>query len=97
MRRFGGVALFLLGVMSGVLCGNLRGHIVQAQTNTNISGCKTLVPKSWGKYEGSSLFGLAFEDDKGVLRFVGHPNCGGLSESSDNVASSMADLTIVRQ
>jgi hypothetical protein len=75
-----------------------HGAVVHAQTATNSTGCITGVRKDWGKYQGSSLFGLTFEDEKGTLRFVAHPNCGGLSEGSDPAAAaSIADLTIIRQ
>ncbi|ADW70597.1 hypothetical protein AciX9_3594 [Granulicella tundricola MP5ACTX9] len=98
MKRWHGVAIFVAGLsVGGAFFAGRQVPVVHAQSTNNYSGCKTLVPKDWGKYEGASLFGITFEDDKGTLRFVGHPNCGGLGETGDSVGLSIADLTIVRQ
>jgi hypothetical protein len=101
MKRSIGLGLFVLGLAAGVFGASRHTPVVHAQSSansmgSNISGCRTVVPKEWGKYQGSSLFGLAFEDEKGTLRFISHPNCGGISESQETVAASIADLSIIR-
>lgn len=78
-----GVAL-LAGVVGGI-AGRMTSpeRIVHAQENySGVTNCITVVPKSWGEFKGGSEYGLAFEDEKGVLRFVLHPGCGSADSPS---------------
>lgn len=59
-------------------------------------GCLSNVPKSWGKFVGASSYGLAFEDDRGTLRFVQHPACSSNS-SAINPPTALSELEIVRK
>lgn len=61
-----------------------------------VSNCMTVVPKSWGDFKGGSQYGLAFEDDKGVVRFVQHPSCGDINSSAEPPVESI-DLEIRRR
>jgi hypothetical protein len=74
-----------------------RTAVVHAQDQfTTFAGCVSGVPKSWGNFMGASSYGLAFQDDKGTVRFVQHPVCGSaLNENSAPVPS--LGLEIVRR
>lgn len=43
---------------------------------SGITNCVMVVPKSWGDFKGGSEYGLAFQDEHGIVRFVLHPSCG---------------------
>lgn len=93
----------LVSVVLAVLAGGVAGRmtaperVVHAQDGySGLTSCVTVVPKSWGEFKGGSEFGLAFEDEKGVLRFVLHPGCGsGDSRGAPNAAQW--DLEVQRR
>ncbi len=58
--------------------------------------CTAQVPAEWGEFRGSSIFGIAFEDDNGTLRFVAHPPCG-TDSSSNPLPAPTVDLLIERK
>jgi hypothetical protein len=73
-----------------------RSVVVHAQDQfSTFAGCVSNVPKSWGDFMGASSYGLAFQDDKGTLRFVQHPLCGAQYENSAPVPS--LGLEVVRK
>jgi hypothetical protein len=79
-----GVLLLLAGMMGGYL---LRGRgalpVVHAQASEyNPAVCQMMVPRVWGEFMGASEYGLAFQDHNGTLRFVQHPGCTSLPQSS---------------
>lgn len=74
-----------VAVLAGVV-GGIAGRMTAPATTvraqeyfSGVSNCVTAVPKSWGDFKGGSEYGLAFEDDKGVVRFVLHPSCGSIN------------------
>lgn len=76
---------------------HLRSGVVHAQDQfTTFGGCISTVPRNWGNFVGASTYGLAFEDDKGTLRFIQHPTCGN-SFSSNSAAEATIDQEIVRK
>ncbi|MDR3792481.1 MAG: hypothetical protein P4L03_03780 [Terracidiphilus sp.] len=94
MRKVQGILLLLVGVAGGYL---VRGSgvlpVVHAQTSVyNPAVCEMSVPRSWGEFRGASEYGLAFQDNNGTLRFVQHPGCTSLPQSSVR-----AELEIKRQ
>ncbi len=63
--------------------------VVHAQDiPSSVSACKSVVPRAWGTYKGSSPLGLNFEDEKGILRFINRPSCGVLSQADGTAAST---------
>lgn len=95
--RYLGMAL-VAGLVGGV-AGRITApeKVVQAQESySGLTSCVTVVPKSWGEFKGGSEFGLAFEDEKGVLRFVLHPGCGS-GDSRGAPATAQWDLKIQRR
>jgi hypothetical protein len=93
------VALVIAGAIFGAgvatvlhRCGRIP--VVHAESQiTAYAKCSSSVPKSWGEFVGASTNGIAFEDDKGTLRFIQHPACGnGLS-----TGIPIVDLEIVRR
>ncbi len=70
-------------------------QVVHAQELQSLPpGCISTIPKSWGQYRGSSVYGLAFEDSSGTIRFLAHPTCGnGLTVVS---ATPLVDLEVRR-
>lgn len=89
-------------VLAGMLCGaSLRDHLtdspVHAQDQfSSLSGCLTAVPKSWGVFVGASTYGMAFEDEKGTLRFLQRPVCD-TTGSASTAPTSAVDLQILRR
>ncbi|HVU44553.1 MAG TPA: hypothetical protein VHD85_00415 [Terracidiphilus sp.] len=93
--RFGGVGLGTVGmVLVAGIAGGVAGRVssllsapaaqVQAQERfSGITNCITVVPRSWGDFKGGSDYGLAFQDDKGVVRFVLHPSCGSVNSPAE--------------
>ena len=72
-------------------------QMVHAQeTYGGLTSCVTVVPKSWGEFKGGSEYGLAFEDENGVLRFVLHPSCGS-TDSRSAPSTSLMDLEVQRR
>jgi hypothetical protein len=91
----------LLLIAGALLCLVVQGFFkVQparaAGQLSNGSVCVGQIPAAWGEYKGSSDYGLAFEDEKGTLRFVSHPPCG-IASSSDAVAAPTVDLKLDRR
>ena len=76
--------LILLAGSFGLVavCSSLKlAAVVHAQdTAASVSACKSVEPKAWGAYRGSSPFSLTFEDEKGTLRFIDRPSCGAISQ-----------------
>jgi hypothetical protein len=94
VRKVQGVLLLLVGIVGGYL---VRGPgalpVVHAQTSVYSSPvCQMSVPRSWGEFSGASEYGLAFQDNNGTLRFVQHPGCTNLPQSSVR-----AELEVKRQ
>ncbi len=99
----GTVGMVVLAAMAGAVAGRVTGQFsipaakVQAQERfTGITNCVTAVPKNWGEFKGGSDYGLAFEDDKGVVRFVLHPSCGSLNSPAEPPPMAI-DLEIQRR
>ena len=94
-----GLALTLVAGLVGGVVGHLTAPEASVHAQDHFSGvnsCITVVPKSWGAYKGGSEYGLAFEDETGVIRFVLHPSCG--SGSSPGMSETSAiDLEIQRR
>jgi hypothetical protein len=89
MKISGPLGFTFVGAITGaVIAIGLHGFeqtaVVHAQDQfTTFAGCVSGVPKSWGNFMGASSYGLAFQDDKGTVRFVQHPVCGSsLNENS---------------
>lgn len=90
--------LLLVGALGGVV-GRMSAPVtkVQAQEQfTGVTNCITAVPKTWGEFKGGSTYGLAFEDDKGVVRFVLHPTCGSINSPAEPPPAPI-DLEIQRR
>ena len=74
-----------------------RPPVVHAQDQfSSFAGCVSAVPKAWGSFVGASSYGLAFQDDKGTVRFVQHPVCGN-ALNVNNAPIPDIDLEIVRR
>src|ERR1700722_17777550 len=102
MKVLGSLGFAMVGVITGAVLstrfhGSEQTAVVHAQDQfTTFAGCISGVPKSWGDFKGASSYGLAFQDDKGTVRFVQHPLCGSaLNENSAPVPS--LGLEIVRR
>ena len=102
MRIWRSIGIAVLGGILGATMAwtlHLRGNAVHAQAQeqfTSFAGCVTVVPKSWGNFMGASTYGMAFQDDKGTVRFIQHPIC----MNADSVASAPTppiDQEIVRK
>jgi hypothetical protein len=81
MGKFRILSVILLAGLAGGVVGHLTS-VPTVHANEYFSGvtnCVTVVPKSWGDFKGGSEYGLAFEDDQGVVRFVLHPGCGDVN------------------
>ena len=84
--RMGKVAIFL---SIGIACGifgrmNAPAAKVHAQEKfAGITACTAVVPKSWGDFRGGSEYGLAFQDQNGVVRFVLHPPCAAVNSPGE--------------
>lgn len=91
--------MLLVAAIAGGVAGRVTSPAakVQAQERfTGITNCVTAVPKSWGEFKGGSDYGLAFEDDKGVVRFVLHPSCGSLNSPAEPPPMAI-DLEVQRR
>lgn len=83
---FGTMGMLLLAGLAGGVAGRLSAPETKVQAQEHFSGvtnCIAVVPRTWGDFKGGSDYGLAFEDDKGVVRFVQHPNCGSLNSPGE--------------
>jgi hypothetical protein len=94
MKMLGPIGFTIGGVITGAAIvigfhGFEETAVVHADDQfTTFAGCVSGVPKSWGNFMGASSYGLAFQDDKGTVRFVQHPVCGSaLNENSAPVPS----------
>ena len=99
LGRFRTLGVALLAGLAGGIAGRVTAPatLVHAQDNySGLANCITTVPRSWGAYKGGSEYGLAFEDEKGVLRFVLHPACGSLDSRGVPPAAPL-DLEIQRR
>lgn len=93
------ILILLVGCFGLVAVGtSLKlAAVAHAQdTPASVSACKSIVPKAWGAYRGSSPFGLTFEDEKGTLRFIDRPSCGAISQSDGTAASTPPSMEIER-
>ena len=94
--------LYLAAALTGavlVIALNKLHHLPMTHAQDDVvtfPGCLTNVPKSWGKFVGASSYGLAFEDDRGTLRFVQHPVCSSNS-SALNPPTAWSELQVVRK
>jgi hypothetical protein len=91
----------LLLIAGALLCLVVQGFFKAQPAHaagqlTNGSVCVGQIPIEWGEFRGSSDYGLAFEDEKGALRFVLHPPCGSLS-SSNPTPAPVIDLILERK
>jgi hypothetical protein len=90
--------LLLAGIAGGV-AGRMSAPETKVHAQEHFSGitnCITVVPKTWGDFKGGSDFGLAFEDEKGVVRFVLHPSCGSVNSPAEPPPMAI-DLEIQRR
>lgn len=105
MKIYSAAALLLVGSVCGSMAGAFYGEGIRAHFRTQVvhaqeqwppyAACTSGVPKEWGDFMGASAYGLAFQDDKGTLRFIKNPVCGSSILSSAPVSS--ADLQIQRK
>lgn len=73
----GQLGMLMVAGLAGGAIARVNNPDVHAQERfSGITNCVTVVPKTWGQFRGGSDYGLAFEDDRGTLRFVLHPTCG---------------------
>lgn len=102
MKRLLSISLFAAAGIAGAGLALGIGQYVHPQVThadeqfTSFAGCLTVVPKTWGDFIGASTYGLAFQDDRGTLRFVQHPPCGSIV-SGVNPPQATIDLEIVRK
>jgi hypothetical protein len=93
MKMLGALAFTAAGAIAGaaITIGFHRFEqmpVVHAEDQfTTFAGCVSGVPKSWGNFMGASSYGLAFQDEKGTVRFVQHPVCGAQYDTSAPVPS----------
>ena len=83
----------------GAIFGRLSAPAekVHAQEKfTGISDCTAVVPKSWGDFKGGSEYGLAFQDENGVVRFVLHPACVAINSAAEPPLAPI-DLEVKRR
>jgi hypothetical protein len=91
----------LLLIAGALLCILVQGFFkpqpahAAGQLN-NGTVCTGQVPAEWGEFKGASAYGLAFEDDKGTLRFILRPPCGNVS-SFNAAPAPTVDLTLDRK
>lgn len=99
LGKFRNLGVALLAGLAGGIAGRMTApqKVVHAQENySGLTSCVTVVPKSWGAFKGGSEYGLAFEDETGVLRFVLHPSCGS-TDSRSAPSGSLIDLEVQRR
>ena len=92
--------MFLVGIAGGIVGRMVPFNggttpVVHAQSAGNeTANCIIAVPNSWGVFMGASDFGIAFQDQKGAIRFVAHPSCANMNAPTDVYA---VDLKVVRK
>jgi hypothetical protein len=102
MKILGSLGFTIVGAITGAVIASgfhafQQTTAVHAQDQfTTFAGCVSGVPKSWGDFMGASSYGLAFEDDKGTVRFVQHPVCGNAQYENSAPVPSLG-LEIVRR
>jgi hypothetical protein len=103
MKKLGPFGFTIVGAVIGAAVTASGFHsfeqnaVVHAQDQfTTFAGCVSSVPKSWGNFMGASSYGLAFQDDKGTVRFVQHPVCGNAASESSAPVPSLG-LEVVRR
>ena len=102
MKIRGPLGFTIVGAIAGAaIASGFRGFertaVVHAEDEfTTFSGCISGVPKSWGDFMGASSYGLAFQDEKGTLRFVQHPVCGSALNENNAPVPSLG-LEVVRR
>jgi len=106
--KLGQMSLGTVGmVLAAGIAGGVAGRVttllsapamgVHAQEHfSGVTNCVTAVPKDWGEFKGGSEYGLAFEDYKGVVRFVLHPSCGSLNSPGEPPPMAI-DLEVQRR
>ena len=93
----GNVGLLLIAGVAGAAIARVHARPVHAQEKfSGMTNCITVVPKGWGSFKGGSEYGLAFEDEKGTLRFVLHPTCGSPGSPLDPPPAPI-DLEVQRR
>ena len=97
--RLSEVGLLLLAGVVGNVLGRMRTSDTTVHAQERFSGvtnCVTVVPKSWGDFKGGSDYGLAFEDNQGVVRFLLHPSCGSVNSPAEPPPAAI-DLEVQRR
>ena len=97
--RLSEVGIVLLAVMVGNVMGrpqNPESSVHAQEKFGGVTNCVTVVPKSWGQFKGGSEYGLAFQDDNGVVRFVLHPTCGSVNSPAEPPTEPI-DLEVQRR
>jgi hypothetical protein len=89
--NFRSLGIALLPGLAGGSVGRMMASVTGVHAQEYFSGVTnriTVVPKSWGAFKGGSEYGLAFEHEKGVVRFVQHPICGSVNSPEAKPAPS---------
>jgi hypothetical protein len=97
--RLGRIACFLLVGFAGCILGRMTAPAANVHAEekfTGITNCVAVVPKSWGDFRGASDYGLAFQDENGVVRFVLHPACASLNSPAEPPPAPI-DLEVQRR
>jgi hypothetical protein len=98
-KRFGQIGVLLLAGVVGNLLALMRTPVAKVHAEERFSGitnCVTVIPKSWGDFKGGSEYGLAFQDENGVVRFVLHPTCGSVNSPAE-LPPAPIDLEVQRR
>jgi hypothetical protein len=96
LRIFG---VTMLAGLVGAVAGRMtvpKTTVHAQESYSGLTSCVTVVPKYWGEFKGGSEYGLVFEDENGVLRFVQHPSCGS-TDSRSGPPASLMDLEVQRK
>jgi hypothetical protein len=97
--RIGRVAAFVLAGIAGGIVGRVSAPAAKVHAQEKFSGigdCTAVVPKSWGEFKGASEYGLAFQDENGVVRFVLHPACTAVNSPAEPPPAPI-DLEVKRR
>ena len=99
LTRIGRVALFVCVGITGGIVGRMSAPPAKVKAQEKFSGitdCTAVVPKSWGEFKGGSEYGLAFQDENGVVRFVLHPACAAVNSPAEPPPAAI-DLELKRK
>jgi hypothetical protein len=99
LSRIGRAALFVLVGITGAIVGRVSAPATKVHAQEKLSGigdCTAVVPKSWGDFKGASEYGLAFQDENGVVRFVLHPVCTAVNSPAEPPPAAI-DLEVKRK